>query len=34
MTKHLSKKTWDKIREEIKNGKSKYQVDEEYKGFL
>ena len=30
MTKHLSKETWDKIREEIKNGKSKYQIAAEY----
>jgi hypothetical protein len=30
MTKYLSKETWDKIREEIKSGKSKYQIATEY----
>ena len=30
MTKHLSKETWDKIREEIKSGKSKYRIASEY----
>lgn len=30
MTKHLSKETWDKIRKEIKKGKSKYQIATEY----
>ena len=30
MTKQLSKETWDKIRKEIKNGKSKHQMAAEY----